>query len=123
MLDPIVDKELIFITLFSLLADAKRRKDPVMLVVLLAATLVLSTREVAVGTLKLKAQRRDHTVESAIESGRVSMVLQSAATAALLIPSDSPAVRKGKFALLAVAVGASLYSWVEYYQRYRAPRS
>jgi len=123
MLDPIVDKELILVTLFSLLADAKRRKDPVMMVTLIVTTSVLSVREAAVASLKLEAQRREHTVESAIQSGRVSMVLQSAATAALLVPNNSSAIRKGKFALLAAAVGASLYSWRQYHRLYHVPHS
>ena len=122
MLDPLVDKELIVVTLLSLLADAKRRKDVVMAAVLTVATAVLLVREVAVARLKLDAQRRDQKVESAIQSGRVSMVLQSVATGALLMPSNSPAVRKGKFALLAAAVGASMYSWREYYKLYHTPR-
>lgn len=123
MLDPLVDKELIIVTLASLLADAKRRKDYVMMGVLLVATSVLLVREVAVARLKLEAQRRDQKVESAIQSGRVSMVLQSVATGALLVPTTSPVARKGKFALLAAAVGASMYSWREYYQRYHTSRA
>lgn len=123
MLDPLVDKELIIVTLASLLADAKRRKDHVMMSVLLVATSVLLVREVAVARLKLEAQRRDQKVESAIQSGRVSMVLQSVATGALLVPTTSPTARKGKFALLAAAVGASMYSWREYYRRYHTSRA
>lgn len=123
MLDPLVDKELIIVTLASLLADAKRRKDYVMMSVLLVATSVLLVREVAVARLKLEAQRRDQKVESAIQSGRVSMVLQSVATGALLVPTTSPTARKGKFVLLAAAVGASMYSWREYYLRYHLHHS
>ena len=123
ILDPIVDKELIAVTLFSLLADAKRKKDTVMVASLVTATSVIFVREMAVAHLKLKSQQRDQQVESAIQSGRVSMVLQSVAAGALLIPVNSPTVRKVKFSLLAAAVGASLYSWREYHQKYHVPRS
>lgn len=120
LLDPLVDKELIAVTLVSLLADAKRRKDHALAFIVAAAFVVIVVREVAVMRIKVKAQQRDHKVESAIQSGRVSMVMQSVALGTLLVPSDSPAVRKGKFVLLAGAVGASLYSWWDYARRYRA---
>lgn len=120
MLDPIVDKELIGITLVSVMVDARRRQQYGMFAVLLVAAIVLTIRELAVAGIKLRAQQRDNKIESAIQSGRVSMTLQSVALGALLVPVDTPAVRKGKFALLAAAVVSSLYSWREYYRRYEA---
>lgn len=119
MLDPAVDKELIVITLASLLADARQRNDHGMTSALSVALPILLTREASVAHLKFDAQRRNNTVESALESGRVSMVVQSIAVGGLLWPSTTVTARKGKIALLAVAVGASLYSWGDYLRRYR----
>lgn len=119
MLDPAVDKELVVVTLFSLLADARRRKDHATTTALTLGIPILIGRELAVARIKLKAQQRDHKVESALQSGRVSMVAQSVGIGLMLVPTTSPAARKVKIALLAAAVGASLYSWRDYSRTYR----
>ena len=119
MLDPAVDKELVVVTLSSLLADAHQRNDRGLTGALCVALPVLLTREASVIRLKIEAQQRSNTIDSALQSGRVSMVLQSVAIGGMLIPSSTPAATKGKIVLLAVAVGASLYSWGDYLRKYQ----
>jgi len=120
MLDPLVDKELILTTLGVILKDARRQRDTTMMTALVLAIPTLLVREVAVLHIKAVTQRETQTVDSAIQSGRISMVAQSVAVGALLIPSKTPTIRRAKFGLLSVAVGASLYSWWDYHRKYRA---
>lgn len=119
ILDPAVDKELIGVSLASALADARKQKNTPLFFGILSTIAVLAVREPAVAKIKLDAQRADSVVESALQSGRVSMVAQSVAVGALLIPSQSPVVRAAKLGLLAAAVGTSLYSWWDYRRTYR----
>jgi|GEM_PF-5437155 len=119
LLDPVADKELLLVTLGSLIVDARRRRDTSLLRAIVGAAAVISFRELAVFAVKLHAQQRDHVVESAIQSSRITMVIQSVALASLLIPSNNKTVRRGKFVLLGVTVAASLYSGWDYYRRYR----
>lgn len=119
MLDPAVDKELIVITLTSLLADARQRGDKRLATTLNWALPILMIREASVAHLTYEAQRRNHRIESALQSGRVSMFLQSVAIGGLLIPTSTPIARRSKGVLVGLAVGASLVSWGDYLRKYR----
>lgn len=120
MLDPIADKEIILITLASALADARRQKDRQLTKVLLAALAVIGTREVTVACVKLRAQHETGAIDSAIQSSRVSMIVEASALGALLVPLNTPLVRKGKVAMLVISAAASVYSGWDYYRKYRS---
>lgn len=119
MLDPIVDKELILLTMLPALKETRRRGDHQLANVMLATLAVIGVREVSVTLIKLRAQRRTGQVDSAIQSSRMSMMAECAALGSLLVPIHTPLVRKGKFALLAVSAGVSLYSGWDYHRKYR----
>lgn len=118
IMDPIVDKELIGVTLLGILTDAKRRRNSGTVALIAVALVILTIREFGVARIKLRATHGSGKVESAIQSGRVSMVMQSTAVGAYLIPLDTPAARRIKGVLLVASIGASLYSWLQYHRRY-----
>lgn len=119
MLDAIVDKALIFITLMSLLASTWSSGDHAMTLAIIGATVSIGIRETVVARVKVRAQRRSNQIDSAIQSSRITMVLESVALAAQLIPIASPMMYTFKLFLLGLAVGASLLSGRDYYLQYR----
>ena len=119
MLDAIVDKVLIFITLLALLLRAFSVGDSTMAAALIGVTALIATREIIVARVKVVAHRELNRIESAIQSGRIAMVVESIALAVQLIPDMSPMVRTVKLFLLGFAVGMSLLSGWDYYRKYR----
>lgn len=116
VLDPYVDKILVLATLLTvwIRADA----TGISRVELGTALVIVALRELIVALVRLV-----QTIESASESGRISMVLQSAAVAALLFPVTwewQPAAGR---ALLFVGVGASVCSGWTYVARWLNPHT
>ena len=119
MFDAVVDKVLLFIALFAALLHAIIVGDTFMTAALISAISAFATREIYVARIKILVHRRLDRIDSAIQSSRVAMVIESVAIAAQLIPEVSPEIRTMKLVLLGLAVGASLLSGFDYYWKYR----
>ena len=119
--DAIVDKALIFITLMSLIIRIYREGNNSTATMLLLAAVVIAIRETFVAVIRFTAQRKLERVDSAIQSGRITMVMTSVALATLLLPSDSPIpmLSNIQLALLWLSIGMSLLSGLDYYRKYR----
>ena len=119
--DAIVDKALIFITLTSLIIRIYREGNNSTAAMLLLAAVVIAIREAFVAVIRFTAQRKLERVDSAIQSGRITMVMTSIALATLLLPSDSPIpmLSNIQLALLWLSIGMSLLSGLDYYRKYR----
>jgi len=118
LIDPVMDKELILVTLGTLLFDAWRRNDLQMFYVLLGALAILAVREIAVARIKQRALHRGEETQSAIQSGRVTMTVQVVAVGVILLPIETPAARAFKLFLLLASLAMSLYSWWDYHRKY-----
>lgn len=119
ILDPTVDKALAAGALIPSFVRAMKKGNKFMALVIGVMLVFLIVREWSVLRLKMRAQQATGTVESAIQSGRVSMVVQSFAYGALLVPTKSRRFDALKAALLAIAAGFSAHAWREYLQRDR----
>lgn len=110
-LDPAVDKVFVLLTL---LVSAIRSCGTFRVVILMVFVAIMF-REVVV--IYVKSQQN---VKSANEAGRFSMVAQSVATGALLLPFQATAWHMTVLVLLGIGVGASLCSGWLYWATWRA---
>lgn len=118
ILDPTVDKALAAFTLVPSFIAAIKKKNTVLALAQSMMLVFLIIRERSVFLLKVRAERATGKVDSAIQSGRISMVAQSVAYGAVLLPIDDRRADIAKVGLLAVAAAFSAAAWSEYYALY-----
>lgn len=107
LMDPLADKILILLTLCALSIV-----DPLILV----PTIIIAMREVAVTRMRNRAKKRGIVI-SAVKSGKIKMIVQSVAISFLLLPLNG-IWQTMTFAMLIVAAGVTIVSWVDYYQKF-----
>lgn len=112
-IDPFIDKALVL----SAFITAAVRCDEQLRVAVIVVTVAIIGREVVVAIVKSK-----QPVKSAAQAGRFSMVVQSIAVAALLLPSVFDWQTELVKALLWIALGASLCSGWAYWAEWRSIR-
>ena len=120
ILDPLVDKVLMGFSLIpafilSILLGT------VLVAWMLGITLMfLAIREWSVFRLKLRAHRARGVVDSAIQSGRISMVVLCTAIGFVLIPIDGGWMDCAKAIALIGGMVFSGLAWIEYHRAYAA---
>ena len=105
--------------LLSLVAHYWLAADVTMVTMLISTIIIIAIRETVVARVKIVAHRRLNRVDSAIQSSRITMVVESVAFAVAAIPDVFPGLRTVKMFLLGLAAGASIFSGMDYYWRYR----
>lgn len=118
MLDPLVDKVLMLVSIIVGLVATAARQEIVVMEFLLGLGLFLVFRERDVFRLKKAAVRTEGTVSSARQSGRVSMVVFSIALSITLLPIVGPWISLLKISLLTTTALFSRRSWNDYSRAY-----
>lgn len=112
--DPIADKVMIWSLMIMIITQTWFTEDPPLTMALIGLLAVLGVREWDVGRMKHSHWQQTGKVTSAIQSGRVAMVLLCVAVGVLLLPDTNV----WHYVPFFVAFSASMYAWVQYWRRY-----
>jgi CDP-diacylglycerol--glycerol-3-phosphate 3-phosphatidyltransferase len=107
-IDPLIDKILVFVTLVAL---------SLVTPILWIPTIVITVREIWVTiVLRRPAQLRGGVI-AAVASGKIKMTLQCAMIVVLTIPGSAIWIII-QIALVIAAIGATIWSWIDYQRRF-----
>lgn len=112
--DPIADKIMIWSLMIMITAQTWHDESTIVTMVLVGLLAILAVREWDVARMKRNHWERTGKVTSAIQSGRVAMVLLCMAVGVLLLPD----VSVWHYVPFLVAFTASVYAWTQYAKRY-----
>lgn len=114
--DPIADKVLIWLPTLIITGQTWFTEEPPVTMMLIGLLAILAIRDWDVPRLKRRHWERTGKVTSAIQSGRVAMVLLCVAVGVLLLPDLNGWWRYVPFL---IAFDSSMYAWWQYVKRYR----